>query len=227
MRGILVDWLVAVAEECKLVCDTLYLTVNYIDRFLPLKALNKEKLQLLGIASMFIAFFCPVIAMSRKYKEITPPKVEDLWCLTDNTYTKHEVVKMESDILNTLKFELDNPTVKTFLISFIQLSGDLQGLHRRIANRDKLAGLCVKILPSLVAASVIFVRRYILRPKKHPWNAILQQHTRYKPGDLEDCVLIIHDLHLSGLHAVREKYKQHKCAFTTEIPAAAFEDVRE
>ena len=30
MRGVLVDWLVEVAEEYKLVSDTLYLTISYI-----------------------------------------------------------------------------------------------------------------------------------------------------------------------------------------------------
>ena len=55
MRGILVDWLVEVAEEYKLVTDTLYMTVSYIDRFLSLNALNRQKLQLLGVSSMLIA----------------------------------------------------------------------------------------------------------------------------------------------------------------------------
>ena len=41
MRAILVDWLVEVAEEYKLVSDTLYLTVSYIDRFLSANALNR------------------------------------------------------------------------------------------------------------------------------------------------------------------------------------------
>lgn len=36
MRGILVDWLVEVAEEYKLVPDTLFLSVAYIDRCLTL-----------------------------------------------------------------------------------------------------------------------------------------------------------------------------------------------
>lgn len=55
MRGILVDWLVEVAEEYKLVSDTLYLSVSYIDRFLSLNSLNRQKLQLLGISAMLIA----------------------------------------------------------------------------------------------------------------------------------------------------------------------------
>lgn len=55
MRGVLVDWLVEVAEEYKLVSDTLYLTISYIDRFLSLNVLNRQKLQLLGVSSMLIA----------------------------------------------------------------------------------------------------------------------------------------------------------------------------
>ena len=55
MRGVLVDWLVEVAEEYKLVSDTLYFSVSYIDRFLSLNDLTRQKLQLLGVASMLVA----------------------------------------------------------------------------------------------------------------------------------------------------------------------------
>ncbi|KAE8100103.1 hypothetical protein FH972_018030 [Carpinus fangiana] len=55
MRGILVDWLVEVAEEYKLLPDTLYLSISYVDRFLSLDVVNKKKLQLLGVSSMLIA----------------------------------------------------------------------------------------------------------------------------------------------------------------------------
>ena len=54
MRGVLVDWLVEVAEEYKLVSDTLYLTISYIDKFLSSNALNRQRLQLLGVSSMLI-----------------------------------------------------------------------------------------------------------------------------------------------------------------------------
>ena len=55
MRGVLVDWLVDVAEEYKLLSDTLFLTVMYIDRFLSVNVLNRKRLQLLGVSSMLIA----------------------------------------------------------------------------------------------------------------------------------------------------------------------------
>ena len=55
MRGILVDWLVEVAEEYKLVSETLYLTVSYVDRFLSFNVLSRQRLQLLGVSSMLLA----------------------------------------------------------------------------------------------------------------------------------------------------------------------------
>lgn len=57
MREILVDWLVEVAEEYKLVSDTLYLTISHIDRYLSWHAVDRSKLQLLGVCCMLIASY--------------------------------------------------------------------------------------------------------------------------------------------------------------------------
>lgn len=54
-RAILINWLVEVAEEYKLLSDTLYLSVSYIDRFLSANSVNRQRLQLLGVSSMSIA----------------------------------------------------------------------------------------------------------------------------------------------------------------------------
>jgi cyclin A len=111
MRGILIDWLVEVSEEYKLVPDTLYLTVYLIDQFLSRKYIERQKLQLLGITSMLIA---------SKYEEICAPRVEEFCFITDNTYKKAEVLKMECQVLNDLGFHLSVPTTKTFLRLLIQ-----------------------------------------------------------------------------------------------------------
>ncbi|ONM04436.1 Cyclin-A1-1 [Zea mays] len=55
MRAILIDWLVKVAEEYRLAPNTLYLTINYIDRYLSGNKINRQRLQLLGVACMLIA----------------------------------------------------------------------------------------------------------------------------------------------------------------------------
>lgn len=64
---------------------------------------------------MICSYECMLWFMNRKYEEIKPPNVEDFCYITDSTYTKEEVVKMEADVLKSLKFEMGNPTLKTFL----------------------------------------------------------------------------------------------------------------
>jgi len=57
MRMILVDWLVQVAEDYELQRETLFLAVNFVDRFLSVMAIERSKLQLVGTAAMFIAAY--------------------------------------------------------------------------------------------------------------------------------------------------------------------------
>lgn len=55
MRTILVDWLVEVGEEYKLRTETLYLAVNFLDRFLSCMSVLRGKLQLVGTAAILLA----------------------------------------------------------------------------------------------------------------------------------------------------------------------------
>src|SRR4051794_36495539 len=82
MRAILVDWLVEVAEEYNLSSDTLYLCVNYVDRYLAQASVSRRQLQLLGITCMLIA---------AKYEEISCPSLEEFIVISDSTYSKEEV----------------------------------------------------------------------------------------------------------------------------------------
>ena len=58
------DWLVDVHFKFKLLPETLFITINLIDRYLQKIDTKKEKLQLVGVTSLFIA--C-------KYEEIYAP----------------------------------------------------------------------------------------------------------------------------------------------------------
>mgnify|MGYP006077019877 CR=1 FL=1 len=55
MRAILVDWMVEVHIKFKQVPETLYLTIQLIDRFLELKSVRRSKLQLVGVACLFVS----------------------------------------------------------------------------------------------------------------------------------------------------------------------------
>ncbi|XVF39281.1 hypothetical protein PTKIN_Ptkin01aG0022100 [Pterospermum kingtungense] len=234
MRAILVDWLVEVTEEYKLIPETLFLTVNYIDRYLSGNSINRQQLQLLGVACMMIA---------SKYEEICAPQVEEFCYVTDNTYGRDEIVQMESTVLNYLKFEVTVPTAKFFLRQFVhaaQIINQVQlvqfeCLANYIAELSLLEYTMLQYAPSLIASSAAFLAKFILSPSKKPWDSILRHYTLYKPSDLGDCVKALHHLCRNGgrsnLPAIREKYSQHKYKFVAKkycpasIPEGFFQDL--
>ncbi|XP_028954464.1 cyclin-A1-4-like isoform X3 [Malus domestica] len=233
MRAILIDWLVEVAEEFRLVPETLYLTINYVDRYLSGNVMHRKQLQLLGVACMMIA---------AKYEEIIAPEVEQFCYFTDNTYVKEEVLQMESSVLNHLKFEMTAPTAMCFLRRFCfaaQKTSEVPSEHfwclvSYIAELSLVEYSMLCYAPSLIAASAAFLAKYILSPLKKPWNSTLRHYTLYQASDLSDCVKALHHLCCNGcgsnLPAVREKYSQHKYKFVAKkycplsIPPELFQD---
>ncbi|KAG8062738.1 hypothetical protein GUJ93_ZPchr0003g16773 [Zizania palustris] len=143
---------------------------------------------------------------------------------------KQEVVKMESDILNVLNFVMGSPTTKTFLRLFIRScqednkypSLSLEFMGSYLAELSLLEYGCVRLLPSVVAASAVFVARLTLNPDTNPWSKKLQAVTGYRSSELKDCITLIHDLQLnrkgSSLMAIRNKYKQHKICYPGKMP---------
>lgn len=66
MRAILIDWLIEVHHKFELNPETLYLTINIVDRYLAVEFSSRRELQLVGISAMLIA---------SKYEEIWAPEV--------------------------------------------------------------------------------------------------------------------------------------------------------
>eukprot|EP01068_Selenidium_serpulae_P001074 Selendium_serpulae@DN11916_c0_g1_i1.p1 len=74
MRAILVDWMVEVHHRFKLSQETLFLAVNYLDRFLAVKQMNRNRLQLAGVTCLWIA---------SKFQDIYQPELKDIEVVTD------------------------------------------------------------------------------------------------------------------------------------------------
>ena len=106
MRGVLMDWIVQVHHRFNLLPETLFLTTNYIDRFLSCKVVSLGKLQLVGATAIFIA---------AKYEEIDCPSVQEIVYMVDNGYSVDEVLKAERFMLSMLQFELGWPGPMSFL----------------------------------------------------------------------------------------------------------------
>ncbi|KAK2759138.1 hypothetical protein FQN54_003237 [Arachnomyces sp. PD_36] len=106
MRSVLMDWLVQVHHRFALLPETLFLCVNYIDRFLSCKIVSLGKLQLVGATAIFIA---------SKYEEINCPSLNEIVFMVDNGYTADEILKAERFMLSMLQFELGWPGPMSFL----------------------------------------------------------------------------------------------------------------
>lgn len=106
MRSVLMDWLVQVHHRFALLPETLFLCVNYIDRFLSHKIVSLGKLQLVGATALFIA---------SKYEEITAPSVQEIVYMVDGGYTVDEILKAERFMLAILNFDLGWPGPMSFL----------------------------------------------------------------------------------------------------------------
>ncbi len=60
--------------------------------------------------------------MFRKCEEVYPPNAAEFAYVTDNAYTKKQVLKIEDLLLQTLHFEVSTVTTHTFLLHYLKLA---------------------------------------------------------------------------------------------------------
>ncbi|XP_064507537.1 cyclin-A2 [Pseudopipra pipra] len=207
MRAILVDWLVEVGEEYKLQNETLHLAVNYIDRFLSSMSVLRGKLQLVGTAAMLLA---------SKFEEIYPPEVAEFVYITDDTYTKKQVLRMEHLILKVLSFDLAAPTINQFLTQYFlhqQTDAKMESLSMYLGELSLIdADPYLKYLPSVIAAAAFLLADYTLTGRT--WPESLCKVTGYTLEDIKPCLMDLHNTYLKAAQhtqqSIREKYKSTK-----------------
>lgn len=213
MRCILVDWLVEVHLKFKMVPETLYLTVNVIDRYLEKKQVRRSKLQLVGVSALLLA---------AKYEEIYPPELHDLVFITDRAYTVKEILEMESDIATTLDYNLTVPTIHTFLCRYLKAAHADRTMVQMacyLAERSLQEFSTLKFLPSLVAAKAIHASRMSLR--RHPWSPTLLNYTKYDEPDMEQCGAEMREYMSNpstSQTAVSRKYSSQKFGGVAKMP---------
>jgi len=204
MRAILVDWLVEVHMKYKFRPETLFLTVNIIDRYLSVRSAPRNQLQLLGVVSMLIA---------SKYEEIDPPRVNEFAHITDHTYSKREIINMECQVLAALEFQVTVPTPRDFLDRLQRING-CDAVHRSFVGYAlELALLDVRLVrhpPSvLVSAALLMSNEFFGR--RQAWPDVMQHVSRCSEASLRSCAADLKVLQeaasTASLQAVRRKYQ--------------------
>ena len=90
MRKVLVDWLIEVHLNFKLLPETLFIAIKLIDKYTEHEQVVRKNFQLLGVTCLLIA---------AKYEEIYPPYIKDFIYVTDQAYTKEQIIEMELKVL--------------------------------------------------------------------------------------------------------------------------------
>jgi cyclin B len=203
MRSILIDWLVDVHLKFKLNHETLFILVNIIDRFLEVQVIKRQQLQLVGISALLIA--C-------KYEEIFSPEIKDLVYVTDNAYTREEVLAMEGLILSTLGFNLTAVSPLTFLERYADVS-ESSAVARNLAKYILEFSLqnfkANMFLPSVRGSAALCLSRRLLGYEK-PWPEYLESYSKLSESDMETCLNILAYTLVNAdqykLKAVKSKY---------------------
>ncbi|KYM98962.1 G2/mitotic-specific cyclin-B [Cyphomyrmex costatus] len=227
MRCVLVDWLVEVHQQFRLMQETLYLTIAIIDRFLHthththvndymyilflqlFRAIDRKKLQLVGVTAMFIA---------SKYEEMYSPDISDFVYITDKAYSKADILNMEMLIVRTLDYSFGRPLPLHFLRRYSK-AGKALPIHHTMAKYFLEESLVYYEMchypPSLIAAAAIYLAFLLIGNDEEDegkviWTSTLAYYSTYSKDDVlpavRDIAAIIINVGDSKYQAVRKKY---------------------
>lgn len=214
MRSILVDWIIDVHYKFGMHEETLFLTINLIDRFLSVTRISKSKLQLVGVTCLLIA---------AKYEEIYPPSVRKLTEICDNIYSRDDIIEMEAIILDTLEYNITVATPFQFLSRYwkVAVKNEQEGtvipkdeecqfiLKNMMFYMAEIALVdfdsSVRFLPSVISATCLFLSMkiaYAIENQQESgkitdeniWDSHVQYYTGYTINDLRSCISKLSEL---------------------------------
>ncbi|KAG7188187.1 hypothetical protein KM043_017681 [Ampulex compressa] len=214
MRSVLTDWLVEVHQQFRLMQETLYLTVAIIDRFLQAyQSIDRKRLQLVGVTAMFIA---------SKYEEIYSPDISDFVYITDNTYSKVEILQMEMLMVRTMEYSLGRPLPLHFLRRYSK-AGKALPVHHTMAKY--FLELCLihyemcHYPPSVIAGAAIYLAFVLIGSEdedegKAVWTTTLAHYSTYTKDQIlpvvREIAKIVVNADKCKYQAVRKKYSHAK-----------------
>jgi hypothetical protein len=203
MRAVLIDWLVDVHKLFDLNPETIFLTVDIVDRYLSKKFILKERLQLLGVTSLWIA--C-------KYLDVCAIDMKYCVYVTDNTYTVEDIKKMEWEILTSLNFRISAPSIlKLYDILAVNfcLSENIYYTGRYLLETFLLDKGINRFKKSLVACSAIYLAMKI-RGEDFSYYNLVKCYTDEDEKILKKCakqiLFLIMSIEKIGLSGIMNKY---------------------
>lgn len=158
MRPCLVDFLVEIHFTFRLRPETLYLTLNIIDRYVSRRIVYVKHYQLVGCAALWIA------AKFEDAKERVPT-VQDLAQICRDTYDESAFIQMEGHVLSTIQWSLGHPTAEAWLRLFCCAPSvedvKVQHVARFLMEITLFYREFVEFVPSAIALGALILARHI------------------------------------------------------------------
>lgn len=179
----MLEWIIDVHRKFKLRPETLYVCQFIIDKFLSKHKTDSKQLHLIGVTTLLIG---------TKYEEIYPPDLKDFLHISENKFTKPQVLAMEKQILQTLDFNVTAPSAYRFLQRYRSLSDVLNDdevffFAQYVLEISLLEASFLAFKPSMLSAASIILSAKMLK-KQDPWTKEIEQITSYSRKDLEEVV---------------------------------------
>ena len=158
MRPYLIDFLIEAHAAFSLLPETLFLTVNLLDRYCSKRVVYKQHYQLVGCAALLIA---------AKYgdKKDRVPQINELNNMCCGLYDAGMFTQMEMHVLNTLDWNIGHPTVDFFTQLIVAEERDTREVEHMAAYICEIALYhrdFVSTKPSIMARSSLALARAIL-----------------------------------------------------------------
>ncbi|KAJ2663233.1 B-type cyclin [Coemansia sp. RSA 1199] len=210
-RSILVEWLVQVHQRFNLLPETLYLCVNFVDRFLSTKEILINKLQLVGAVCLLLA---------AKYEEMHVPSIKDIEYMVEKNYSEDEILRAERYILRMLNFDLGWPGPLSFLRR-VSKADDYDMATRTLAKYFIEVTLIderfVAVPCSQVAACAHYVSLRVL--DKGPWTRAHAFYSGYFESELLPHARVLLELLAQPRkhRAIYEKYADRRFLRASEF----------
>jgi len=167
MRPCLVDFLVEIHFTFRLRPETLYLTLNIIDRYVSRRVVYVKHYQLVGCAALWIA------AKFEDAKERVPT-VQDLCHICGDTYEESAFIQMEGHVLSTIQWALGHPTAEAWLrllcCTAIPEETKVQHVARFLMEITLFYREFVKFSPSTVALASLTLARSLCGKPRRVWE---------------------------------------------------------
>jgi hypothetical protein len=169
MRPYLIDFLIEAHAAFSLLPETLFLTVNLLDRYCSKRVVYKQHYQLVGCAALLIA---------AKYgdKKDRVPQINELNNMCCGLYDAGMFTQMEMHVLNTLDWQIGHPTVDFFaqlIVADEQDTLEVEHMAQYIQEIALYHREFVSTKPSVLARSSLALARAVLgKPEVNDgeWN---------------------------------------------------------